>query len=63
MTASENAPTAKVYVWKDLKVGDPEYDWKVGTLTWGNVLLVVHDAKTFEEAWEWLYTNYRRDTV
>jgi hypothetical protein len=59
---SDKVPTAKVYVLKNPKVGDPEYDWKVGFITWGDVFLVVKDCKTFEEAWEWLYANYKRET-
>lgn len=58
-----DTPTAKVYVLKDPSIGEPGFDWKVGHLTWGDVFLVVYDAKTFTEAWEWLYENYVRETL
>lgn len=59
---SDKVPTAKVYVFKDPKMGDPEFDWKVCLQTWGDLMMVVHDAKTFEDAWAWLYANYKRET-
>jgi len=55
-------PTAKVYVFKDPTLGDPEYDWKICLEGWGEVMVVVYDAKTFEEAWQYLYENYQRET-
>lgn len=54
-------PTAKVYVFKDPQMGDRGFDWKVCLMTWGELMVVVHDAKTFEDAWAWLYENYHRD--
>jgi hypothetical protein len=59
---SAKVPTAKVYVLKNPAIGEPGYDWKVGHLTWGDVFLVVYDALSFEDAWNWLYENYQRET-
>lgn len=53
--------TAKVYVMKNPELGDPDFDWKVGSLI-GEVLIINHDANSFEEAWQWVHENYVRET-
>jgi hypothetical protein len=63
MAKSDDVPTAKVFVWKDAGMGEPNKPWKVGLMGWGDLLVITYDAVTYEEAWEWLYTNYKRDTV
>lgn len=54
---------AKVFILKNSELGDPTKDWKVCLESWADLLVVVYDANTFEEAWEWLYANYKRDVV
>jgi len=61
--SDEKVPNAKVYVWKDAGMGEPNHPWKVGLMGWGDILVIAHDAKTYEEAWAYLYANYKRDTV
>ena len=55
-------PTAKVYVFNNPKVGEEGKPWKVGVLGWGDIMIIHHDALTFEDAWQWLYENYKRET-
>lgn len=53
--------TAKVYVWKDPE-DEPQYQWKVGVMGRVYILVVHREFPSFEEAWEWLYKNYKRET-
>lgn len=59
---SDKVQTAKVYVWKDPKMGEEGKPWKVGLMGWGDVLVIVQDCLTHDEAWAWLYENYKRET-
>lgn len=56
--------TAKVYIWKetDKTLEDP-FPWKVGTPDVDGWVMIRKELETYDEAWEWLYTNYKRDTV
>ena len=60
MPKRDEIPTAKVFVWKDEEAGEPGLPWKVGLLGWGDVLVIVQDCLTYEDAWAFLYKNYKR---
>ena len=60
---TQPVPNAKVYVWKDPEMGETGKPWHVGLIGWADMVIIHHSAVTHAEAWEWLHTNYKRDTV
>lgn len=56
------APVAKVFVWKSDEESDEKL-WKVGTEAADGVITVRKEFDTYQEAWDWLHENYRRDTA